>query len=70
MCIACDKEHFATPEESMHMDHHGNMVMGVNVADYTYVIDMYKGLGPGPVCKKHTRDEISNVKEKDLYTSA
>lgn len=70
MCIGCDTTHPATPEESWHSDRFGATVYGVNVADYTYVIDMYKGLGPGPVCKSHTRDEISIVKEKEFNFSA
>lgn len=70
ICIACDALHLATPEEREHKNHEGNIVMGVPVADYTYVIDMYKGKGPGPVCKDHTRDEISIVKEKEFDYSA
>lgn len=69
MCIGCDTLHETTPEESWHQDRFGATVFGVNVADYTYVIDMFQGQGPGPVCKSHTRDEISTVKEKEFNFS-
>lgn len=65
-CIRCDHGHLETPEPREHINHEGVSVFGVAVKDYTYVMDMYQGTY-GVICKSHSRDDISRVKEKELY---